>query len=109
MEPFTVPTGAASGPLSTPSRAAMRQLRPAETLRVTLREKQPDAFFFREKRYVVEHAYGPWLMSGGWWGPTTWRLQQWDLVARSNDGSLLCCCLTHELTQGCWQMAALYD
>jgi protein ImuB len=109
MEPFTVPTGAASGPLSTPSRAAMRQLRPAETLRVTLREKQPDAFFFREKRYVVEHVYGPWLMSGGWWGLTTWRLQQWDLVARSNDGSLLCCCLTHELTQGCWQMAALYD
>jgi protein ImuB len=109
MEPFTVPTGAASGPLSTPSRAAMRQLRPAETLRVTLREKQPDAFFFREKRYAVEHVYGPWLMSGGWWGPTTWRLQQWDLVARSNDGSLLCCCFTHELTQGCWQMAALYD
>lgn len=87
----------------------MREVRPAESIAVTLRAKQPQSFFFRQKQYVVEQAYGPWQMSGDWWNPTFWSLHQWDLVARANDGSLLCCCLTHELTQNDWQMAAFYD
>ncbi len=109
VEPFTVPTGLPGEPSSRQQRTAMRECRPAESVSVTLREKRPESFFFREKRYVVEQAYGPWLMSGEWWNPTLWSLQQWDLVARSHDGSLLCCCLTHDLTQNCWQMVALYD
>ena len=43
------------------SRAPLRQLRPPETVSVTLQERRPKMFFFREKRYTVEHAYGPWL------------------------------------------------
>jgi protein ImuB len=76
---------------------------------VTLRDKRPESFLFQEKRYDVEQAYGPWLQSGDWWNPTLWDHQQWDLIARSHDGSLLCCCLTHELRQGSWQMVGRYD
>lgn len=109
MEPFTVPAHPVTQSASSWPRQAMRQLRPSENVTVTLREKRPEAFFFREKRYAIEQIYGPWLMSGEWWNPTLWGLQQWDLVARSHDGSSLCCCLTHDLTQNCWQMVALYD
>ncbi len=109
MEPFTVPTGTGSESIPARSRAALRQLRPAENLTVTFRDKRPDAFFFRGRQYAVKHAYGPWLMSGDWWNANPWGLQQWDLVARSDDNSLLCCCLVHDRTQGCWQMVALYD
>jgi protein ImuB len=109
MEPFTVPAGTGTESASTQQHAATRRLRPAVALTVTLLEEQPKGFFFQGKRYAVEHAYGPWMASGDWWGSTNWRVQQWDLIARSDDGSLLCCCLTHDLTQGWWQMVALYD
>jgi len=109
MEPFTVPAGTGSGTISTPERVALRQLRPAESLTVMFQENRPSAFFFREKRYDVEHSYGPWLTSGEWWGSTTWQLQQWDLVARSQDRSLLCCRVVYDRLQGRWQMVALYD
>jgi protein ImuB len=109
MELFTVPAGTSSAAASIQDRAAMRQLRPAEDLTVTLRDNRPDAFFFRKRRYAVEQAYGPWMASGEWWNDTPWSLQEWDLVARSHDGSLLCCCLTHHPAQNCWRMAALHD
>jgi protein ImuB len=87
----------------------MRAIRPAEHVAVTLRDRRPESFFFRGKRYLVEQAYGPWVMSGEWWNQALWSHQQWDLVARSHDDVLLCCCLTYERTQDCWRMIALYD
>jgi protein ImuB len=90
-------------------RAALRQLRPPEKTNVTMREQQPVAFYFREKHYGVEHAYGPWLSNGDWWNPTLWGFEQWDVVARSRDGVLLYGCLVRDLIQNCWQMAGLYD
>jgi protein ImuB len=109
MEAFSVFSGSASEAVSDQPRTVMRQLRPAESMTVTVRNQRPETFFFREKRYSVEHAYGPWLMSGDWWNPTLWGFEQWDLVARSQEGVLLCCCLMRDLTQNCWQMVALYD
>lgn len=109
IEPFTVPSGSPREPFGRPHRAAIRACRPAENLLVTLRNQRPESFLFREKCYSVEQVYGPWLQSGDWWNPTLWNLQQWDLVARSHDGSLLCCCLTYEPGQHSWQMVGLYD
>lgn len=109
IEPFTVPTGSPRGPSGRPHRAAIRACRPAENVLVTLRDQRPESFLFREKRYDVEKAYGPWLQSGDWWNPTLWSLQQWDLVARSHDGSQLCCHLTYDMRQHSWQMVGLYD
>jgi protein ImuB len=109
MEPFTVPSASGEERPHGQQRAALRQIRPAEHVAVTLRDKRPESFFFREKRYLVEQAYGPWVMNGEWWNRTLWSCHQWDLVARSHDGLLLCCCLTHEPSQNGWRAVALYD
>jgi protein ImuB len=109
MEPFTVSAGSASVISCGHSPSAMRQLRPAESIPVTVQSQRPKAFVFRDKRYVVERIYGPWLTGGDWWNSTLWCLEQWDLVARAQDSALLSCCLVRDLMQDRWQMAALYD
>jgi protein ImuB len=109
IEPFTLPSGNPTEITPSEQRAAVRQLRPPETVSVTLQSARPATFFFREQRYTVERAYGPWLAEGDWWNQTLWGFAQWDLVARAQDGSLLCCCMMRDLMQGEWQMTVLYD
>lgn len=109
MEPFTLPSGDSAGIGSAQPRVSMRQLRPPEPASVTLRNSKPATFFYRERRYAVEHAYGPWLAGGDWWNQTLWGLEQWDLVARAQDGPILCCCMMRDLMRNQWQIAALYD
>jgi protein ImuB len=87
----------------------MRQVRPPETTTVTLQNQQPTRFYFRSARYTVERAYGPWLASGDWWNQALWGVEQWDVAARAQDGSVLCGCLVRDLLQNLWQMVALYD
>ncbi len=109
MEPFTVPTGdSLVSPVPQP-RASMRQLRPWELASVTLQDGRPTIFYFRERRYTVEHAYGPWNVSGDWWNSSLWGFEQWDLVARAQDGAMLCCCTMRDVLQNRWHTAALYD
>ena len=98
----TVPTGHQL-------KAAMRQIRPAENITVATSNQRPIRFFFRAERYEVEEAYGPWVASGDWWNQTRWGVQQWDLIARSRNGILLCCCVVRDQMLRCWQMVALYD
>jgi protein ImuB len=109
LEPFIVPSLQAPETTSAALRPAMRQLRPAETILVTLSRDRPKAFVFRGGRYAVEHAYGPWSIGGDWWGRALWGSEQWDLAARAQDGTVLCCCLVRDLIQDLWQMVALYD
>lgn len=109
IEPFTVPAGDSEISAQNGGRIAMRQLRPVETASVTSQDCRPSSFFFRAKRYKIERAYGPWTVSGDWWSSTLWGFEQWDLVARSQDGALLCCCMMRDVMQNIWQMAALYD
>lgn len=109
MEPFTIPLTRPSHIASSTLRSVMRMLRPAEAAFVTLHRQRPGTFVFREQRYAVEHAYGPWLSSGEWWTSTLWGCEQWDLIARRQDGSVLCCCLVRDRMQDDWRMVALYD
>jgi protein ImuB len=109
IEQFVIPSAATSPPNRSKPLAAMRQLRPPEPVAVTLNDRQPAAFTFRDRRYEVERAYGPWLTGGDWWNPSLWGFEQWDLMARSRDGALLCCCLVRDLIGHAWQMAMLYD
>jgi protein ImuB len=109
MEPFTVSANAMSSVSFRQPRSALRQLRPMESISVTTQGKLPKTFVFRERYYIVEHVYGPWLTCGAWWAPTLWGLEQWDLVARTRNNNLLCCCLVRDLIHDDWQMAALYD
>jgi len=110
MKPFTVTSSPSpiKGTNGKP-RAAVRQLRPAEIATVTLTKSRPQIFIFRGKRYKVERDYGPWLISGDWWNMAHWGFEQWDLIARSQEGTLFCCCLVRNLTMSCWEVVALYD
>jgi protein ImuB len=109
MEPFTVASGTISAIETPRAVAAMRLLRPAENVPVTLSSRQPIAFTFRQRRYDVERAYGPWTTSGEWWNPMLWHGEQWDLIARSEDGTMLSCCLSRDAAQNIYQIVALYD
>ncbi len=112
LQPFTVPDASKStkpAPASPQSTTAIRQLRPPENTLVTFRNQYPHTFTFREKRYSVEHAYGPWHSAGDWWNTATWQLTQWDLIARAPDGHLLCCCLVVLPTANRHQITAIYD
>ena len=109
VEPFKIPTTHGSSSATVSSSAAMRQLRPPERASITLRDRQPASFVFRDCRYEVEHAYGPWLAEGDWWNRQTWALEQWDLIGRSSDGAMLCCCLVRDLKEQLWQVVTLYD
>jgi protein ImuB len=109
VEPFKVPSVHSSSSATVSSSAAMRQLRPPERASITLRDRQPSSFVFRDCRYEVEHAYGPWLAEGDWWNRQTWAVEQWDLIGRASDGAMLCCCLVRDLKERSWQVVTLYD
>jgi protein ImuB len=113
VEPFVIPP---APPLAAPrgrTGAAIRRLRPAELVMVTLRQRSPVAFIFRNQRYIVERAYGPWFSSGDWWGAEWWSVEKWDLTARAdgspNADSVLCCCLARHPMKQDWRIEALYD
>jgi protein ImuB len=109
LEPFSVSSAQPPEIISAPLRPAMRRLRPAEAVCVTVQCEQPEAFVFRDRRYAVQRAYGPWLTGGEWWSPALWGCEQWDLMARAQDGAMLCCCLIRDLLREQWQMVGLYD
>jgi len=111
VEPFTVPASrprAATKTAAVQPRAVLRQLRPPETSSVTVRDRQPVTFIFRERRFSIEDAWGPWRQSGGWW-THAWDQEQWDVTARAQDGAFLCGCLAFDLRQNLWHLVALYD
>lgn len=109
VQPFVVASSYTAKQAHQASRAAVRQLRPPENAAVALQHSRPQTFTFRDKRYAVEHDYGPWLMGGDWWNSAQWGVEQWDLIGRSQEGVLLCCCLIRDLATNRWHVAALYD
>ncbi len=109
VEPFATASARPADPVITHTRLIQRMLRPPEAVSVTLHRTQPVSFWFRQQRYTVEQAYGPWKCDGNWWTSTLWGQEQWDLVARIPSGPMLCCCLVRNLIDNQWQMVALYD
>lgn len=111
--PFTVSSGAPVSFANGRSCSGVRQIRPAENIAVFLQGQRPAGLIFRDMRYWVEQAYGPWLSSGEWWKSEPWKHGQWDLVAHSENGAMLCCCVAFDRLQSglptCWRMVALYD
>ena len=92
MQPFSLPSAPSAMKPASP-RPATRKLRPPERAYVTIANQRPAAFVFREQRYAVEQAYGPWMIGGDWWNSSLWGCEQWDLAACAQDGAKLCCCL----------------
>jgi protein ImuB len=109
IKPFTLPSSVTSDKCFNSSRSSVRKLRPVEDISLTIRATRPETFAFRERLYIVKDAYGPWLTSGDWWNQSRWNFEQWDLVAHTQEGGLLCCCVIRDILQDRWQIAALYD
>ena len=109
VEPFSIPTASAAAAPRGRTGAAIRRLRPPEAAAVTLRQRRPAQFVFRNQRYTVERAYGPWYSSGDWWGAEWWSVEKWDLTAQAANGSVLCCCLARHPMNEDWRIEALYD
>jgi len=109
VEPFRAPSGFDTSAVLQKERAAARLLRPPEVTSVHLDQNRPDEFSFREQRFAVESAYGPWMARGEWWNEMFWDMEQWDVIARAPNDSMLCCCIAHNLLRNEWQVIALYD
>jgi protein ImuB len=123
MEPFTIPEsrssariGTAGAALPVPqsmAHAARRRLRPPEPIAVTVRERRPTSFIFRNQRYTVERAWGPWFFSGNWWGIECWSIEKWDLIARSDSNETISCAIARNplrhATLNDWRLEELYD
>jgi protein ImuB len=110
VEPFAIPQGSPARAPRGRARGAVRRLRPPELVPVTLRERRPITFVFRNQRYVVEQSFGPWFASGNWWGAEIWSMEKWDLIARPVAGAeTICCCLARHPQREDWRIEAFYD
>jgi protein ImuB len=114
IEPFAIPTTTAGIPTpQAQARSARRRLRPPEPITVTLHQRRPSSFVFRNQRYTVERAWGPWYFSGNWWGVECWSIEKWDLVASANDGATISCSIARNpmrpATTDDWRLEELYD
>jgi len=109
LEPFNVPSGTITPANLEGERTAVRRLRPPEGVSVRLGRYRPEGFTFRAQHFDVEHAYGPWAARGEWWNELFWNMEQWDVVAKSHNEVVLCCCIARDFLQNEWQVIALYD
>src|SRR5713101_5246864 len=57
----------------------LRVIRPAQALRVEVRDEQPVRICWRGMRGEVVAASGPWRSSGDWWQEDAWNQDEWDL------------------------------
>ena len=105
-------------PLLTPAThrtgVALRRLRPAPLVQVTLEAGRLKSLFLHasgvdQSHYVVSRAFGPWRCSGHWWSGDVWAREEWDVDAQAADGSRLLALLTNDRLRLHWQLDALYD
>jgi protein ImuB len=71
--------------------APLRRLRPAAKAQVALEPEEkspvgdspaPTAIHSRAAHGPVKQARGPWRVSGNWWEPAAWRIEEWDVAMR---------------------------
>jgi protein ImuB len=62
-----------------PTVTALRVMRPAQPIRVELRDEQPIRVYLQGMRGDVVAASGPWRSSGDWWQEDAWHQDEWDL------------------------------
>jgi protein ImuB len=109
MEPFVLPTNDTHTQPVAAQRGSVRRIVPPQVTMMELRTGRPSRFSHRGQRYRVTQSYGPWLLGGEWWSKRTWGQEQWDLIARSDDDAMLCCCVLRDFVRNEWRVAGLYD
>ena len=67
----------------------LRVVRPAQAVRVELRDEQPVRIYLRRMRGEVIAASGPWRSSGDWWQEDAWQQEEWDLEIEFSSHSLV--------------------
>ncbi|HVN05404.1 MAG TPA: DNA polymerase Y family protein [Bryobacteraceae bacterium] len=90
-------------------RMALRRMRPPVPIRVLQHDARPAEFRDRQNRFEIAAAYGPWRTSGCWWSEDNWDLEEWDVLARRNDGSSVACLLVCDRARNEWRLEAFYD
>jgi protein ImuB len=94
-------------------RMALRRVRPARLVRVTVRAAKPAVFRDQENSYEIAAAYGPWRTSGCWWAlkqcDGAWDCEEWDVLAAMNGGRSVACLLTRDRARNAWRLEAFYD
>src|SRR6266481_3510389 len=73
----------------------LRVVRPAQAVRVELRDEQPVGIYLRGMRGEVIAASGPWRSSGDSWQEDAWQQEEWDLEIEFSSPSVVgaqhCC------------------
>jgi len=67
----------------------LRVTRPAQALRVEVRDEQPVRVYLRGMRGEVVAASGPWRGSGDWWQEDAWNQEEWDLEIEFSPPSIV--------------------
>src|SRR5712664_3573528 len=74
---------------------ALRVMRPAQAVRVEMKDEQPVRVYLRGMRGEVVAASGPWRSSGDWWQEDAWQQDEWDLEIEFSSPSVVgaqhCC------------------
>ena len=110
IEPFMLSTLRPPVPMRVAeTQSGVRRLRPPQSIAVEISEDKPASFLFQNRRYFVQQAYGPWVCAGEWWSEADWNCEEWDIVASSSDGTMLCGCIECDRTRKRWRIVALYD
>src|SRR6202790_738952 len=67
----------------------LRVTRPAQAVRVELRDEQPVRVYLQGMRGEVVAASGPWRGSGNWWQEDAWNQEEWDLEVEFSAPSIV--------------------
>lgn len=109
LKTFVLPTRDAEVQPAPSQRASVRRIVPPQATVMELHGGKPTRFSYLGQRYRVVHSYGPWLVGGEWWSERTWGQEQWDLIARGDDDTMLYCCVLRNFVRNEWCVAGLYD
>jgi protein ImuB len=110
MEAFTVSSTHTDAPETPHSpRGCLRRFDPPAQAVMEIHRGRPARLRFHGRQYRVSHSYGPWLLGSEWWSERLWGQEQWDLIARDEQGGVLFCCVLRDFVQQRWVVAGLYD
>jgi protein ImuB len=91
---------------SKPSCLALRRFRPAQPVRVSLKNGMPSLIFWQGGRFDLAEVKGPWQSSGYWWDGRRWEADEWDAVVMQ---PLCALRLRYERAPKAWTIAGVYD
>ena len=106
MATFRPNVFAGSAHKSRSSCLALRRFRPAQPVRVILKNGSPSLLFWQGGRLDLAEVKGPWQSSGYWWDGRMWEADEWDAIVVH---PLYALRLRYERAPKVWTVAGVYD